>query len=240
MKFVDLHCHAMPYVDDGAADTEEAVELIHSEVEQGVTDICLTPHLRFGRYNTTDEKVKAGFDRLRDEIFDANVRVRLYLSREYFYDEQFVRALSAGTILPIGPHKVVLVEFDNAAPVRVLAEASKQIQDAGYRPMIAHVERLQAIQEDVTLARKLIDTGALMQMNAATLLGQEGYMPKHTAKALLDNQCVHVIASNSHDTEERTPALNRCFSYIERKYSANIAELLMNINPAAILYGAQQ
>lgn len=238
MEIIDLHSHIMPYVDDGAADTEEALELLRSEFEQGVTHVCLTPHLRRGMFNSTDEKVLTGFDRLQDEAKDAGLRIRLHLSREYYFDSDFVRRLKAGDVIPMGPHKTLLIEFSYDTPAGTLMEASKLIKEAGFMPLYAHVERYGAIMEDPGIVKDLVKAGTLIQVNASSLLGLEGWRQKHVAKQLLKQKTVHIVASDSHDMDLRTPNLKRCADYLERKVGAESAELLLSINPKAILFGS--
>lgn len=240
MNIVDLHCHIMPYVDDGAADTDEALELLRSERDQGVTELCLTPHLRHGMFHSTDEKIITGFERLKDEALEAGLKLRMHLSREYYFDADFLKRLDAGDVIPMGPHKALLLEFSYNTPAETLLKASRRVQEAGYLPLFAHVERYGAIMEDTALAKQLYKGGTLIQMNASSLLGLEGWRQKHTAKQLLKQKSVHVIASDAHDSDLRTPNLKRCADYLERKVGAEAAELLLSINPRAILCGSDK
>ena len=43
---IDLHTHVLPLVDDGSDSVQASVKMVKEAVEQGVTDIFLTPHHR--------------------------------------------------------------------------------------------------------------------------------------------------------------------------------------------------
>ena len=62
----DIHCHIIPYVDDGALRMEEAKELLTMQIEQGVGTICCTQHLRHHMFETPDETIKEQFARLKE------------------------------------------------------------------------------------------------------------------------------------------------------------------------------
>ena len=92
---VDLHCHLMPFVDDGAYDEEESLELLRMEVSQGVRTICLTPHLRAEMFETTDEEILRHFELVCRLAEEAELPLTLYHSREYHFD----RILRKGSAL---------------------------------------------------------------------------------------------------------------------------------------------
>ena len=55
IRIADIHCHILPYVDDGAEQLEESISILESQFQQGVRVICATPHLRKGMFETPDE-----------------------------------------------------------------------------------------------------------------------------------------------------------------------------------------
>ena len=85
-RMVDIHCHLLPYVDDGAEDLDEAVELLEEQHKQGVTTICFTPHLRTDMFESPDEKIIRQFERLDRIQRENGFGMSLYLSREYHCD----------------------------------------------------------------------------------------------------------------------------------------------------------
>lgn len=232
---IDLHCHIMPYVDDGASDLMEATELLKMEAEQGVTHICLTPHLRSGMFGTTDEKVVSGYKRLGDVVRDNQIPVKVYLGREYYYDSAFLKLLAAGHVLPIGRNGTLLVEFSYGAEAKTLLDAAQNVLNAGYYPLFAHVERYEAAQGDFGVVRELINMGAMIQVNAPSLVGKESWGIRRTARGLIRDGLVHVVASDAHNTYSRPLLMGKCGAFMEKKFGRETAQTLLERNPLAIL-----
>lgn len=234
MKIIDIHCHILPYVDDGAANLEEALVLLRMEAQQGVTEICLTPHLRHKMFETPDEKIRDKFNQLRDAAWDERIPIQLHLSREYYFDEQFQKALKEKNVLPMGSD-ILLTEFSYSSDAQALHAAANEILDAGYYPMFAHVERYKAFQDDPECGRPLVEMGVLLQMNADSILGLEGRKTRALAERLLKTGCIHVLASDAHDSENRIPNLKKCADYLEKKIGRAGTQRLLYDNPLAIL-----
>lgn len=229
----DLHCHILPCVDDGASNTSEALELLEQEAAQGIDTVCLTPHLRGHMFHTPDTELLQAYGRFRTAA--EQLPIRLYLSREYYYDDGFRRLLGSGQLLPMGNQRVLLVEFSYTAPFRVLAEAAEEVLQAGYRPMFAHVERYAPIQEMPELVRKLIDMGVTIQVNANSVIGKDGWTIRRVSRRLLKLGLVHVIASDAHDPVHRAVNLEKCSAWLTRKFGREYAQRLMTENPNEIL-----
>ena len=101
-KLVDLHCHILPYVDDGALRTEESEQLLDMLYLQGVRVICATPHLREKMFETPDEEILAQFDELQAYAARRSYAVRLFLSREYHCDRLTRERMERGSLLRMG------------------------------------------------------------------------------------------------------------------------------------------
>lgn len=230
----DIHCHLLPYVDDGAFDMDEALELLEQEAGQGVDTVCLTPHLRQDMFETPDSKLLTMFARLNQAAAENSIPIRLFLSREYYYDSQFRQLLRDNRVMPMAG-KVLLVEFSYGSNWEDLLEAAQLVQEAGYRPMFAHVERYRVIQHDPGVIQTLLAQGVLIQVNADSILGRAGFREKKTARQLLKNRAVTVVASDAHDCRLRTPNLQKCRTYLERKFGRDYARELLETNPRSIL-----
>ena len=46
---LDLHCHILPGIDDGAKNSEISLALLNEEMKQGVKAIAFTPHFHPNR-----------------------------------------------------------------------------------------------------------------------------------------------------------------------------------------------
>ncbi len=138
----DIHCHLIPYVDDGAQTAQVSEELIDMLCAQGVRTICCTPHLRRGMFETSDETVRMQFEKLKERAEKAgHGDISFFLSREYHADRLLLSALEKGTVIPYGESSNILLEFSNSHPLSDIHWFIRTVLDAGFRPLIAHVER---------------------------------------------------------------------------------------------------
>ena len=234
MVIADIHCHIIPYVDDGAAVIEEAMALIRTQYNQGIRLICATPHLRHGMFESSDEEIIRQYTRLKSLATSRFQGLELYLSREYHCDKLFREHLKSYTILPLGRGNHLLIEFSSRHTVEQIQEYIDLVQSYGYQPLIAHVERYPAVSSEDQI-RGLIRQGAKIQVNAGSVLGREGLKKRLFVHKLLKKGLVDVVASDSHDTVERPCELKKAYELIEKKMGSNAARNVFWENPANIL-----
>ena len=229
---IDIHCHLLPYVDDGANDLDEARLLLSSEAEQGVTEICLTPHLREGMFETPDEKIRFQFERISGIAGELGLTLRL--SREYHVDGLFWEKLEAGEIIPVG-RGVILTEFSSADDADTMARAVMRIKESGFVPLVAHVERYPAADADTV--KTLRSLGAATQVHADAVLGYDGRYVKKTVWEFIGERLVDVVASDAHGVDDRPVRMRECMTFIKKKAGDETAERLMLKNPGKIIKG---
>ena len=235
IRMADIHCHLLPYVDDGAQDLDESIELLKRQYKQGVRLICFTPHLRKGMFQTSDEDIIRRFEMIHEqaaEIFKG--KLKLCLSREYFCDSEFMRRVEEDEVIPMGNGRFLLTEFSQRYAKRQCYEYVQNVIRHGYRPLLAHVERFPELQDTGTIER-LIKMGAKIQVNAGSLLGREGIRQMLWTRKLLKEGLVHIVASDAHDTDSRPPELGKAVAYIEKKLGQGKAEELFWKNQLEIL-----
>ena len=236
----DIHCHLVPYVDDGAFTMEEAMELLEMQYEQNVRTIIVTPHARTRMFESPEDKVESRFLKLKKaaEEDPALKELRLYLGREYYCDKRFLELLDTGEFIrTMGPTKFVLIEFSTQSTMTAeyMEKAVERMIHRELIPVIAHVERYVPVQEDLEILRILRESGAWIQVNSASILGKEGWRSKRLAFKILKAGFVDLVASDAHHVEFREPNLGDCARYIEKKLGASEAERLLRTNPAKLL-----
>jgi protein-tyrosine phosphatase len=194
---IDLHAHVLPGIDDGPTDVEGAIELLEEAAAHGVKGFAATPHVS-ERYPTTADAMERGIARLTAHIEARSLPLRLLAGGEIAWDSVArirpaeLRRFSLG-----GRGRFLLVELpwdaapDTAATLRVLRELA-------LRPVIAHPERYAYIQAAPASLDSLIEAGALAQVTISSLLGEHGRAAASTARSLLENGLVHLLASDVH------------------------------------------
>jgi protein-tyrosine phosphatase len=89
--------------------------------------------------------------------------------------------------------------------------------------------------DDIECAAELRKMGALIQVNADAVLGLEGRGTRKLCKALLRENLIDLIASDSHGIMERACHMRQCFEFVAKKYGGERAERLFCLTPAMIL-----
>ena len=165
---VDIHCHILPGVDDGAPDMETSRAMIRDAYEQGVRYIIATPHYRPEMFEPSMKKVIRVYHELRD--YAEEVGIGLRLGCEYYRNEQMIRHLDKKLRPTMLGSRYVLTEFSTNDSFVTVRNYIYELITKGYRPIVAHVERYFCCQEPERI-QKLKKLGAQIQINADSVLG---------------------------------------------------------------------
>lgn len=234
---VDLHCHFVPGVDDGAPDLAHALRYLEEGLAAGVTRVVTTPHLPASRADrplrrTIGERYReleaAAGDRLPDLELDLAYEIRL--------DGPAPDPSDRG--LWLGPAGHVLVEYDR---FRVPADPMEPIEpllDAGLTPVLAHPERYaNAAGLGRAWTERLREAGVEMCPNAVSLTGRNGRGPARLAAEMLASGGADLLASDHHARPDRSYGLGAAWELVAGRGSPEAARLLMSDNPGAVLEG---
>ena len=237
---VDIHTHILPGVDDGADDYNEAYEMLRVAAHNGTTDIVLTPHFLADQMRCSGlgkAELQKRFSEFKSAAQTAMPEVNLYFGAELFGVSNIEDVIEADEIITIDNSNYLLTEFDfEDNPNRAL-EITEALKGAGYKVIIAHPERYNFIQQNPRLIVPFLENGASLQLNAQSVLGGNGYIAQDVALSFLENNFAAVIASDSHSSAYRTPDLSEIYSFISSNFSPQYAEVLLEINPRAIIRG---
>lgn len=233
--FFDIHTHILPGVDDGAQTLEDALALLRLAWNHGTRGMVLTPHYRGKFKQNSPEMLQARFDALKALAAQELPSLDLYLGQEIYYEVDAPGDLAAGKLLRLNQSSYVLLEFRPNTPRNQIVHGINEIALSGFTPIIAHAERYEAFREDVSLADEVLEMGALIQLNADSILGEHGLAVRRCCHRLLKQGKAHFIASDAHDATRRTPLLRACFLEVHKKYGQTYAAKLFEENPLAVV-----
>lgn len=231
--FIDIHNHTLFGVDDGPQDLKTAVEMLHMAKTQGAESIILTPHYRRGMFAYPVEEIEENFKQLKEAA--SRIGITLYLGCEYHVNGDIVSYLQSGRCKTLAGSDYVLTEYSYETEYSYIEDQTHRLIFCGYLPVIAHAERYKCFQKKPALCVALSDMGALIQVNADSILGVAGWKEKQTGRRLLKQSWADIVASDTHDLAERTNRMKECRQYIEKKYGEAYAEVLFVKNPMRIL-----
>ena len=223
---IDLHSHLLPGVDDGSRSTEQSVAVLRELAQQGVTDICLTPHLSASR---AESGVPPNHDAaFADLLAGAPPEIRLHRGAEVMLDRPLGPAAAANRGITLGGSRYILVEFPRIVPAGTVATALRQIGACGLVPLLAHPERYNSCS--VGAAQGWRKAGALLQVDANTLLAPSARGER--ARRLLAAGLADVLAADNHGDHRSLAAAREALA---EQGGERQAEQLVVANPRAIL-----
>ena len=233
--FIDIHTHILPATDDGAEDLLVALDLVKMAWENGTRTLILTPHFRGIYRKNTPEVLRQRFAEFSREVEGKFPKMKLYLGNELHYRSDVPDRLLAGSVLTMCESEYALLEFDNRSMRSQVISAVMDTVQAGYTPIIAHAERYEIFRKNETLADEVLDLGALIQLNADSVMGKRGFGVKRFCHKLLQRQQVHFIGSDAHDGKKRPPLLRECFLRVHKKYGEEYAARVFSENAQAVI-----
>ena len=235
---IDLHAHVLPGLDDGPRTASSALALLRQMADQGVTTVVATPHMRDGRYNVSVAQMNREVERLNQAVADEEVPITVLPGGEVALVPELAELVRDGDVPSLGSiGRFVLVEmpFQNIPPG--LRRALFEVQLQGVTPILAHPERSFPVQRVPSILEPLVQAGALVQVNAASVVGKGGRESERTALRLLDRGLVHVIASDAHEAKERPCYLGAARDRLIKLVGAEEAYRLVRDRPMRILEG---
>lgn len=236
-NYVDIHSHILFGVDDGPDNIETSREMMVTAYEEGIRKIVATPHYHPGKCTLTYEELRKRFELFKEQVKDICPQIELQLGREIYYTSDVLDELEKGTNLSMENTKYVLLEYHPTVEYSYLRTSINNVMQMGYIPIIAHIERYLCILENWELAWELKNMGAVIQVNAGSVIGTSGSKVKKFVKRLMKEEIVDVIGTDAHSNGRRAPRIQECAKYVCRKYGEEYAKAVLRDHAERILKG---
>ena len=237
MPMFDIHNHLLPGVDDGAKTIEVSVEMARMAVADGISHMVASPHAN-DVYTYDRSGHEAAISELRSRLQSEVIPLELSLGCDFHLSFENVQdALAHPTRYTIGTTPYLLVELSQYGVPPYMADSMMHLGSAGLRPILTHPERNPILQQDLEMVLRWIRQGVVMQITANAVTGSWGERARRAALWLLEHRAVHVLASDAHDTQRRVPKLSEARDLIAQTYGMELANMLVEGNPRAIVQG---
>ena len=224
---IDIHSHIIFDVDDGSPDVLSSLKMIELAANDGVTDIICTPHFRRNVFEPDKRTITENFSVLKERN---TFPVNLYLGQEIAKCRGMFSMLNNGELLTMNGTKYVLLEFRYVEETDI----EETVCDAvyfGYIPIIAHVERYEYVKEkDI---ERFIDRGALIQVNADSLVLKRGARYKSRVLKYIKHDLVDIVANDMHYSREY--CMKKAYEFVKKKFGEQKAEDLFVNNAKEII-----
>ena len=233
---IDLHCHILPGIDDGASDISISIEMAKAFVADGVSVVACTPHILPGLYANSGPQIREATKQLQQRLVTEGIPLRLVTGADNHVLPSFVAELRSGHLLSLADSRYVLVEPPHhVAPPR-MEEMFFNLLVAGYIPILTHPERLSWIKTHYNTIQRLIHAGVWIQLTAGSLAGAFGQRARYWSERMLEEGSVHILATDAHDMDRRPPKLSQGRDLASKRIGSIEAEHLVETRPRGVLY----
>ncbi len=234
IKLIDIHSHILPGVDDGARDEEETRAMLKMAYDEGIRIMFATSHYHSEMGREAWAKRSAALEKARAIAGEIAADFKIAAGAEIYYSEEAVQELADGTVWTMNGSKYVLVEFATYEDYAYIRRGLQNLQYHGFWPILAHVERYQALEEEECVA-ELVSMGVYIQANAGSFLGKDGRKVKKYLLRLLENGWIHFVGTDAHGTDRRRPRMEKCAAYIEKKAGRACSRALCRENAGKVI-----
>lgn len=237
---IDIHSHIVFDVDDGPSTIEESLALIGESYRQGVRTIVSTSHRRKGMFETPEDKIFANFSQVKEAAEAKYEGLKILYGSELYYSSDILEKLERGQVPKMNNTRFALIEFSMTTPWKEIHEAVNKVLMLGVTPIIAHIERYNALENQEDRVRELINMGCYTQINSVHVLkprlfGDKNRVFKKRARYFLEKNLVHIVASDMHNLGPRPPYMDQARDILTRDFGDRRAFDLFEGNAKTLL-----
>lgn len=237
---IDIHSHIVFDVDDGPKSRVESKALMQYAYDQGVRTIVSTSHRRRGMFETPEDKIAAHFEQVQELAKEIADDLTVVYGAEIYYTRDILNKLENKQIPTLAGTNYVLIEFSMNTPWKEIHTALGHVLRLGLTPVVAHIERYHALENDEKRVRELINMGCYIQINSSSVLkpklfGDKYKFMKKRAQYFLERDLVHFVASDMHNLDNRPPYMAEAYQIIKKQYGEQRAEELFYDNASLLL-----
>lgn len=233
---LDIHAHILPTIDHGCKSLDEAIEGIKNAADCGITKIFATSHYSQGKVENYSEDIYREVGKLKEVIDKLGIDITIVPGCEIKVCPNIVELLKSGKLCTLNNSRYILVEFPMDIKVPNACNIIRDIAEAGFTPIIAHPERYTYVMRNINEAISYVESGALLQINITSLIGEYGPFEKLTAIRLLKHNLVHLWGSDFHSFRNAydVKKLEKSFSVLKKIVGIDKYNIIKEVNPQCV------
>ena len=231
---VDLHCHILPGLDDGAKTIEDSLAMAEDAIADGITHVVATPHAN-SHYVFEFSRVRAARKELSERL---EGRLTLATGCDFHLSPENLKAIRIESApFCINQKDYLLVELNDFSIPPAMDQALHELQLAGLHPIITHPERNGLLRAQPERLRKWVELGCYAQVTAGSLTGVFGPGSQQDAWTWIGNGLIHFVSTDAHNTARRPLKLKFAYDAIAEQFDEGRARALLLENPLAAFEG---
>ncbi len=237
-KFTDIHCHCLAGLDDGPATMAESLALCRRLAEDDIATVVATPH-QLGRFEGCNEtaRVKDAVIGLNESLRNSSVPLKVVPGGEVRVDERICQLLKADKILTLADSgRYILLELPHNVFIDI-EPLLTELASMGIQSIISHAEKIALLATQHQVLLGWLEHSAHLQITASSLVGDFGSKVQRTAWGFLTSGLARLVATDSHNINNRRPRMKAAFGCISTKLGKDLAHLVCNENPSRVVNG---
>lgn len=232
---IDLHCHMLPGIDDGAPDLETALEMARTAVADGITVTACTPHIYPGMFENTHSGIREACESFRSALAEEGIPLEVTYGADIQITPDLVAGLADGRLPTLNESRYFLFEPPHHIAPPGMLDLIHNVLVAGYVPVITHPERLSYVEDYYSQFEQAARMGAWLQLTGGSLIGRFGKPIQAITERFLSDGITHLLATDAHNLGNRKPQLSEARSAAASLVGEEEAERLVITRPRAIL-----
>ena len=198
---IDIHCHLLPGIDDGAKSLQVALTMARIAESDGISDLVCTPHIYPGMYENDASGIRKAVVSLQARLDAEGVAIRLHSGADAHLTPELGDGVASGRVPTLAGSRYLLLEPPHhVAPPRFEATVF-DLMARGLVPVITHPERLSWVESHYDLFERLADRGCWMQITAGALTGRFGRRVRYWGDRFVSEGRAHVLATDAHSPD---------------------------------------
>jgi len=227
---IDLHCHILPGVDDGAENIEASIAMAEQAVSQGITHILCTPHHNNGKYTNPKSEVISLVASLQAELDKRKLPLTVLEGQEVRITGDLIEDIRKDKILFTDLEDTyILIEFPTMEVPSYTEQVFFELLQMEKVPVIVHPERNAHFRKDPNNLIPFLEMGCLAQLTAPSYVGVFGKDIQKTAKIMVEHNLVQMVASDAHGVSKRPFYMKEIFSQIENDFGMDVVNKLQQV-----------
>ena len=236
-NFVDIHCHLLPGIDDGASDIKASLAMAEMTARDGIATVIATPHQLGSFGQNRGSQIRELVAQTQSCLDAARIPLRVLPGADVRIEPGMLEGIQQGEVLTLADRgKHLLLELPHELYFSIDA-LLVQLQSLGIQGILSHPERNAGILSKPQIVEQLVDQGCLMQVTAGRLIGSFGPASQQLAESMLVNGLVHFLATDAHGVRSRRPLMQRSFVRACEMAGTDTAKRICCDNPQRVAAG---
>src|SRR5262245_62014034 len=200
MGRIDVHSHLLPAVDDGCDTVEESLQCARMLVEAGYSHCFCTPHAWSDRRRIARDTVPAYVSELQKTLKTAAIPLQLLPGSELNLHSKVMQTPADKIIDLALAGRFILVDMWAERMPDWFESSIRWLQAMKLTVILAHPERMRAVQDQPKLAHQFADMGILLQGNLQCFADRPESYTRQTAELFLAEGHYFLLGSDTHNS----------------------------------------